>query len=64
MNHMILEDVLEVLFIIFSNNLFEEIVGIPVMEPGTVSYLLIPSVPEVVAPTFSPPEGEVSQCCW
>ena len=56
MNHMIREGILEVLFIVFFDNLFEEIIGVPVVKPGTASYLLIPGVTKVVAPTFSPPD--------
>ena len=60
MNHMIPKDILKVLFIIFSYNFFEEIIGIPVMKPWTASYLLIPGVTKVVAPALSPPEN--NQC--
>ena len=62
MNHMIPKGILEVLFIIFSYNLLEEIIGIPVVKPGTASYLLIPGVTKVVTPTLSPPEKRASQC--
>ena len=44
MNHVISKHILKVFLVVLLDNLFEEVVGIPVMEPGTAPNLLIPSV--------------------
>ena len=44
MIHVVCKDVLEVLFIIFFNDLLEEIIRVPVMEPWASTNLLVPSV--------------------
>ena len=54
MIHVVCKDVLEVLFIIFFNDLLEEIIRVPVMEPWAPTHLLVPSVTKVVASALSP----------
>ena len=54
MIHVVCKDVLEVLFIIFFNDLLEEIIWVPVMEPWASTNLLVPSVTKVVASALSP----------